>query len=915
MKSGQSKDTLLSAARSGETRVRTRDMPVSLTDAVLQNTEGERPASRTTRRASTSSRTSNLSTSPPVDAVQRGASTRRRSENGRDVNGAQRSLANGDANGIGAAGVRRSDAAPDVRTRLPSAADSTRRPSTSETTRRSSVSEVPRRASPTEAPRRASPTETQRRPSVNGAAKPASKRSAAAAPVVEDDEEDDDDDDVFYDASANTGSSAREPSREPSRAASKPRAAAAAVPVERSSNRDAPAERRRERGAADAKPSRERGAEETKAAAPRRSAQERANMSASKAVVGPPPKNKQVESVTDLHHEQAKGRAERMAKLKTSDVQTSTEELYDDLNTARRAMHLFMNSRMNEAYLRVTDKSECRLYHAVAFALLSTIKAMMTFEQDDLATAISHCKDALHIASVLRKKSSMISSFGRFVRGAGPSVTWVATMTPLQQHAELVTAECMLLKAMLSILHSGDLLAVLSEALHLRSAYCMYYSLLKFVEWEEQHGAGTSGATHSDNDFRSGVYLGTGCISLILGLLPSKVLKIMEVFGYGGDVHKGLELLARAGRWSDAPEELEPGETVETEGVRRVICDMAMLVYHLVISTFIPVPAVNIPYAEKVLNHHLARYPHGVFFLYFHGRLYSTQGLSRDAIECFEEARDVQEEYVQLKHICFWDMALCTMSLGAWKETARDFAVLAEENNWSKAVYTYAGAAALYQSGDAASRERASEMFAHVPSLTQKIAGKSIPLEKFVARKARKMIDQGYLTLPCMEFAYVCHCYTTASYRSLSQVLLPLAEKALAENEGVPDHGDDVCLAHFLRGVILRNMAYPEAHVHDEGTKRLPTKQLEREAEASLQYVASRGAELTYDHYLAYFAHYELGRLYLSAGRIDEARHMLEVVMSGKNLGDHGRKGKYSMQNMAVLRSNGALEMLNARKR
>ena len=34
-----------------------------------------------------------------------------------------------------------------------------------------------------------------------------------------------------------------------------------------------------------------------------------------------------------------------------------------------------------------------------------------------------------------------------------------------------------------------------------------------------------------DEDFRSGVYLGNGLISMILGLLPGKVLKIMEVSG------------------------------------------------------------------------------------------------------------------------------------------------------------------------------------------------------------------------------------------------------------------------------------------------------------------------------------------------------------------------------------------------
>ncbi|WFC99526.1 hypothetical protein MYAM1_002271 [Malassezia yamatoensis] len=645
--------------------------------------------------------------------------------------------------------------------------------------------------------------------------------------------------------------------------------------------------------------------------APKTDSKTRAAQATSQAVVAPPQKGVEIPSDTHLHHEQAQGRSERVAKLKTSDVMISSEELYKDLDIARQAMHLFMNSRMKEAYNLVADKSEIRLYHAVAFALLSTIKAMMTFEHQDLATAISHCKDALHIASLLRKKSSMVSSFGRFCRGAGPSVNWVGSMTALQQHAELVTAECTLLKAVLSILHSGDLLAVLSEALHLRSAYGTYYSLLKYVEWEEKNGDSASNVTRSDNDFRSGVYLGTGCISLLLGLLPSKVLKIMEVFGYGGDVHKGLSILSRAGRWSNDAKQIEPGESVEQEGVRRVLCDMAILLYHLVVSTFIPVPGVNIPYAEKILNYHLGRYPHGVFVLYFHGRLYSTQSLSSEAIECFQEARDVQEEYVQLKHICDWDMALCSMSLGSWKDTYEYFSVLAEENNWSKAVYTYARASALYQQDNEADWDRASEMFAHVPSLTQKIAGKSIPLEKFVARKARKMIEQGSLTLPAMEFAYMCHCYTTSSYRSLSTVHLPRVEQALKQCSSGHGQEDDLCLAHFLRGVIFRNMAYPEAHVHSDSTKRMPQKQAEREAEQSLRYVAQRGADLKYDHYLAYFAHYELGRLYLSAGRTAEARTTLDVVLHNKSLGDVGRKGKYSMQNMAVLRSNGALEVLN----
>lgn len=608
---------------------------------------------------------------------------------------------------------------------------------------------------------------------------------------------------------------------------------------------------------------------------------------------------------------QAKERSERMAKLKLADVQMTTEELREDIGVAREAMHLFLNSRMFEAYDLVTVRSEQRLYYAVAYALLSTIKAIMTFEHQDLATAISHCKDALHIASLLRKKTSAISSFGRFVRGAGPSVTWVATMTPMEQHAELVHAECTLLRSVLGIIYSGDLFGFLNEALHLRASYGAYGSLLKFVQWEEANGA-KPGVTASDRDFRSGVFLGSGCINMLLGLLPSKVLKIMDVFGYGGDVNEGLNLLARAGEWSTDPAVKEPGVSREEEGVRRCICDMTILVYHLVVSTFVPVSNVDIPYAEKVLNYHLERYPEGVFFLYFHGRLYSTLAMPEPAVECFREARDIQEEYIQLKHICDWDLALCALSLGRWKDAYTEFSVLAEENNWSKAVYNYGRAAALYQTGDPAAADEAAEIFARVPSLMQKIAGKSIPLEKFVARKARKMIDRGSLFLPAMEFAYVCHCYSTSSNTALTDTLLPIVEQALKTLEADDAAPlDDVCLAHFLRGVIMRNIAYPEPHARFQASKhRIPVKEAAQESERSLRYVAEHGAASPYDHYLLYFAHYELGRLYIGQDRIEDGKRELDMVISTKNLGDQPRKGKYSMQNMAVLRSNGILELL-----
>lgn len=163
---------------------------------------------------------------------------------------------------------------------------------------------------------------------------------------------------------------------------------------------------------------------------------------------------------------------------------------------------------------------------------------------------------------------------------------------------------------------------------------------------------------------------------------------------------------------------------------------MGILLYHLVISTFIPVSGVDVDYADKVLHYNLERYPQGVFFLYFSGRLYSTQALSEKAVKQFRSARDIQEEYVQLKHICYWDMSLCHMSLCQWTEAYECFNLLREESNWSKAVYSYGKAANLYQSGNI---EGSANLFSAVPDLMQRIAGKSIPMEVSCRRRTGRI--------------------------------------------------------------------------------------------------------------------------------------------------------------------------------
>lgn len=107
-----------------------------------------------------------------------------------------------------------------------------------------------------------------------------------------------------------------------------------------------------------------------------------------------------------------------------------------------------------------------------------------------------------------------------------------------------------------------------------------------------------------------------------------------------------------------------------------------------------------------------------------------------------------------------------------------------------------------------------------VPKLRQRIAGKSIPLEKFVARKARKCEAQGgRLVLPALELAYVLHAVSRAPRAVIAEKMFPLVEAALGELRRYEDspekYGrgsefwDDWCLARHLEGACLRYIAYP----------------------------------------------------------------------------------------------------------
>ncbi|KAI8992733.1 hypothetical protein BD414DRAFT_482011 [Trametes punicea] len=609
----------------------------------------------------------------------------------------------------------------------------------------------------------------------------------------------------------------------------------------------------------------------------------------------------------------------------------------EDIDGIIYALHLFLGSQMveSEQYCREYDPKMERLYFATGFGLIQCVKGLMSFEDADLVDAIAQVKHGNTIANQHRKRAaSLPTRLAGLVMGSlnTSGVGFIKSMTPVERHAELVYAESLFEKALLGIVYSGDWLAFIKEALNMRTTINIYRQLGKYLEAvdEEAQANGLGPEDPSiDAHFRSGVYLGVGMSNLILSMMPSKLLTIVELFGYKGDRHAGLAYLQKAGGWS-ADSDI-PAVGIEQEGVRRTICDMALLIFHLVLSSF-TFEGVDIRMAQKILDYHIQRYPNGVFFLFGQGRLHLCRSQPATAIEYYRKALQAQNQYRNLHHISFWEMAVADFALWEIQESLDCWRTLAAEATWSKATYTYGVAVCLLQLGDEKHQTEVSELMDKVPTLRQRIAGKSIPLEKFVARKARKYRQQGgRLALPALEFAYIFLGIAHAPRSVVRSRMLPLVSAQLevldeharepakygtGEGNREEEYWDDRALALFLKGICLRYVAYPDSDAvldpPDEAAMKEGRAEAAKGAREAFEAVFEVGPKIVYDHYLVYYAHYEYARLLACEGDKDTARVHLELVISGKPLevNASSRKGKYSMENALHVRAHAALETL-----
>ncbi|XP_065176302.1 tetratricopeptide repeat protein 39B-like [Sycon ciliatum] len=539
----------------------------------------------------------------------------------------------------------------------------------------------------------------------------------------------------------------------------------------------------------------------------------------------------------------------RGERMKTADA---VIEMY-------RAIDLFLDNRFEEAKALAEPWAPVSMYHALALGVLNFLHAFLSAEAEPIERAIVSLRHARKLANTKRRQQNAIKSVSSWFLGKD-----FASFTDDEKAAELIYTECLLLRGVITFLQDEGLISFARGGLRIRACYKSYKECYDLMS--------TSG--RCDHEFAQGVKYGFGTFNLAMSLLPARVLQLLEFIGYSGDRGLGLKLL---------------NDCAYAESLRAFSARLVLLTFHTIIPYMLGLGDGDIEEATKLITTNLTKYPNGALFLFFKGRLLVIEGSMADAEEWLCRSVACQKQWPQLHHLCYWEIFWSHCFRQNWLK-ASDFAeTLFKESRWSKSSYLYMQAATLLMDADPKSDQytKASALMKKIPGHKIRIAGRSVPFEKFAIERHDRFLRKGHLFLPAVEMAYMMWSGFTVLARNQELLEKMYTYVSRAASQDVSDDPDDHCLAELLLGVCLRCSGKV-----DEGLAKL---------QDMLQYAINSGVE---NAYLQPYCHVEIGLCFMKLEQYNEARKHFDIARTNFK--------KYALQSRLHFRMHAALRTFPA---
>uniref|UniRef100_A0A3B4FDQ8 Tetratricopeptide repeat protein 39B n=1 Tax=Pundamilia nyererei TaxID=303518 RepID=A0A3B4FDQ8_9CICH len=326
-------------------------------------------------------------------------------------------------------------------------------------------------------------------------------------------------------------------------------------------------------------------------------------------------------------------------------------------------------------------------------------------------------------------------------------------------------------------------------------------------------------------------------------------------------------------------------EGASSHSLRSILCVLTLLFYHTYVSLILGRKHFNVFF--------LGGGGSGSIILFYSARIAALRGNFEKVCPCVFRPSVSQQEWKQIHHLCYWELMWTHSYQQEWEQAYQYADLLCKESRWSKAIYVYQKAAILSMMSEEELKktgENVVELFRQVEGLKQRLAGKSIPTEKFAVRKSRryKAANPIPLVIPLLEMMYVWNGFTIVGKRAdCAESLLVTIEKAEEQLRNDPNpsefHTDDSCLVQMLKGLCLKHLG------------RL------LQAELCFTQVLSSEGRIRYDHYLIPFTLYELGLLYKQQGDFLKATTYIENAKT--NYKDYSMESRLHFRIHAALNS------------
>ncbi|ALC48109.1 maker373 [Drosophila busckii] len=277
------------------------------------------------------------------------------------------------------------------------------------------------------------------------------------------------------------------------------------------------------------------------------------------------------------------------------------------------------------------------------------------------------------------------------------------------------------MRALLTFLEDENLSGLIRGSLQVRQCFNGFRSCAQIMKqrmWDEN-------SIPLKVHFDSGVHMGIGTFNLMISMLPARILKVLQFIGFSSSRNTGLK-------------ELQKG--YQENGLRQILCALSLLGFHLMVVPMLSERQClsDLDLCDKIVMAQLSKFPNGVWMLFFKGRLELIKGDMKAAEHWYIKSWKSQDVWPQFHHISFWELFWLLSMQCKWSDAQFYARELLEKSNWSRSIYAYQLAAVKLMSDPRSTDDihQIEDLMQQVPNCRQRIAGKSLPMEKFMAKRA-----------------------------------------------------------------------------------------------------------------------------------------------------------------------------------